>query len=204
MDSSGTESVLLVEVPAAEATVGWHREHLDVNASLGIPAHITVLSPFMPPPMISPLVLAELKRVFASIRRFHLQLAATGWFGDQVLWLAPTDPALFRALTHGVHEAFPAFPPFGGQYDEVIPHLTVGHGRPVNELRAAEKSVQPQLPIEADATTVRLMTEQSAGGLCMGHGCHIRPGLSLPRPGSVARSAGHGPCSQRRCLSQSN
>jgi hypothetical protein len=58
----------------------------------------------------------------------------------------------------------PAFPPFPGQYDEVIPHLTVGHGRAVDELRGAEKSVQPQLPIEADATTVTLMTEPSAGG----------------------------------------
>jgi hypothetical protein len=48
----------------------------------------------------------------------------------------------------------------------VIPYLTVGHGRPVDELRTAEKAVQPQLLIEADATatTVTLMTEQSAGG----------------------------------------
>jgi hypothetical protein len=46
----------------------------------------------------------------------------------------------------------------------VIPHLTIGHGHPVNVLRAAEQSVQAQLPIEADATTVTLMTEQSAGG----------------------------------------
>jgi hypothetical protein len=164
MDSLGTESVLLVEVPAAEVTVGRHRENLDANASLGIPAHITVLSPFMAPQMISPLVLAELERVFASIRRFHFQLAATGWFGEEVLWLAPTEPAHFGALTDGVYKAFPAFPPFGGQHDELIPHLTVGHGRPLNELRAAEKSIRPQLPIEADVTTVTLMTEQSAGG----------------------------------------
>lgn len=68
--------MLLVEVPAAEDAVRWHREHLDANA--GIPAHATVLSPFMPPQMISPFVLAELERVFASIRRFHFQLAATG------------------------------------------------------------------------------------------------------------------------------
>lgn len=164
MEGCGTESVLLVEVPAAEAAVAWHRDQLDVNASLGIPAHITVLSPFMPPQMISPLVLAELERVFAGIRRFHFQLAATGWFGQGLLWLAPTEPAHFLALTDGVYKAFPAFPPFGGRHDELIPHLTVGPG-PANKLRAAEKAIRPQLPIEADATTVTLMTEQSAGGL---------------------------------------
>jgi hypothetical protein len=164
MGGLGTESVLLVEVPAAEAVVGSHREHLDANASLGIPAHVTVLSPFMPPQMIGPVVLAELERVFASIRRFHFQLAATGWFGEETLWLAPTDPTPFLALMDGVYRAFPAFPPFGGRHDKVIPHLTIGHGHPVNVLRAAEQSVQAQLPIEADATTVTLMTEQSAGG----------------------------------------
>jgi hypothetical protein len=164
MDSSGTESVLLVEVPAAEAAVGRHREHLDANTPLGIPAHITVLSPFMPPHIIGPLVRAELGRVFASIQRFHFQLAVTDWFGEETLWLAPTDPAPFRALTDGVYEAFPAFPPFGGQHDVLIPHLTIGHGHPVHELRAAEKAIQAQLPIEADAVTVTLMTEQSAGG----------------------------------------
>jgi hypothetical protein len=164
MNSSGTESVLLVEVPAAEAAVGRHREQLDVNAALGIPAHVTVLSPFMPPQMITPRVLAELEQVFLSIRRFRFQLAATGWFGAQTLWLAPTEPAHFLALTDGVYQAFPAFPPFGGRHDELIPHLTVGHGHSLNDLQAAEKSIQPLLPIEADATTVTLMTEQSAGG----------------------------------------
>jgi len=164
MDGSGTESVLLVEVPAAEPAVHWHREHLDANASLGIPAHITVLSPFTPPQLISPLVLAELERVFSQHRRFHFQLAATGWFGQDVLWLAPTDPAPFRALTDSVYQAFPAYPPFGGQHEVLIPHLTIGHGYPPNELRAAETSILPQLPIEAEAATITLMTEQSAGG----------------------------------------
>lgn len=164
MDGSGTESVLLVEVPAAEAAVGRHREQLDANSSLGIPAHVTVLSPFMPPQMITPGVLAELQQVFLSIRRFRFQLAATGWFGAQTLWLAPRQAAHFLALTDGVYQAFPAFPPFGGRHAELIPHLTVGHAHSVNDLQAAEKSIQALLPIEAEATTVTLMTEQSAGG----------------------------------------
>jgi hypothetical protein len=39
-------------VPEAEPAVRHHREHLDANAPLGIPAHITVLFPFMPPETI--------------------------------------------------------------------------------------------------------------------------------------------------------
>jgi 2'-5' RNA ligase superfamily len=162
--SAGLQSVLLVEVPEAEPAVARHRERLDANALLGIPAHVTVLFPFMPPQMIGPPVLGDLERLFAAVRRFRFELARTDWFGDEVLWLALRDPVPFRALTQCVYEAFPGFPPFGGRHDDVIPHLTVGSGHPVEDMRAAEKSVREHLPIGACAAAVTLMTEQSAGG----------------------------------------
>ena len=158
------ESALLVEVPEAEPAVAVHRELLDPNAALGIPAHITVLTPFMSPETIGPAALGNLERLFAGVRRFRFELAHTDWFGDEVLWLAPLDPAPFRALTQCVYEAFPAFPPFEGRHDDVKPHLTVGIGHPVKDMRAAEQSVQEHLPVKAAAVAVTLMTEQSAGG----------------------------------------
>ena len=164
MAAPTSPSALIVEVPEAEAAVARHREHLDANALLGIPAHVTVLSPFMMPASIGAPVLSELERLFAAFRGFGFQLTGTGWFGDQVLWLALGDPAPFRALTACVFEAFPAFPPFGGQHEVLVPHLTVGHGHPVADMRVAEESVQAHLPIQARATGVTLMTEQSAGG----------------------------------------
>lgn len=81
-----------------------------------------------------------------------------------MLWLGPRDPSPFRALTKRVYDAFPAFPPFEDQFDDVVPHLTVGHGHPLNDLRAAEKLIRAHLPIDACATAVTLITEQSAGG----------------------------------------
>jgi hypothetical protein len=100
----------------------------------------------------------------SSPSRFRFELARTDWFGDEVLWLALRDPVPFRALTQCVYEAFPGFPPFGGRHDDVIPHLTVGSGHPVQDMRAAEKAVREHLPIGACAAAVTLMTEQSAGG----------------------------------------
>jgi hypothetical protein len=159
-----SHSALLVEVPEAEAAVARCRERLDENAALGIPAHITVLAPFMAPGEIGPPVLAELERLFGGVSRFRFRLMRTAWFGADVLWLAPDEPARFRALTGRVHAAFPAYPPFGGQFDEVIPHLTVGLQQPLADLRAAEESLQPHLPIESQATAVTLMTGPAAGG----------------------------------------
>jgi hypothetical protein len=162
--SPSPRSGLIVEVPEAEPAVARHRERLDASAPLGIPAHITVLGPFMPPETINPAALAALEHLFAAVSRFRFQLDHTDWFGDQVLWLAPRDPDPFRALTKRAYQAFPEFPPFEGQFDDVVPHLTVGHGHPANDLRAAEESVRAHLPIDAQATAVTLMTQRSAGG----------------------------------------
>ena len=157
-------SGLIIEVPHAEPAVARHRERLDASAPLGVPAHITVLFPFMPPQTIDLAALAELEHLFSAVSRFRFQMDHTNWFGDNVLWLAPRDPGPFRALTQRVCQAFPAFPPFEGQFDDVVPHLTIGHGHAVNDLRAAEASVRAHLPIDGYATAVTLMTQQSGGG----------------------------------------
>jgi 2'-5' RNA ligase len=164
MASQGPHSGLIIEVPEAEPAVGHHREYLDASAPVGIPAHITILFPFMPPEAIDPPALTRLGELFADVSQFRFRLDHTDWFGDDVLWLAPQDPSPFRDLTQRVFRAYPAFPPFGGQFDDVVPHLTIGHGHPLNDLRTAEDSVQARLPIEASATAVTLMTQQSAEG----------------------------------------
>lgn len=151
-------------VPEAEPAVRQFRERFDASALLGIPAHITVLAPFMPAHAVDAAVLGQLERLFATAGRFRFRLDHTGWFGDEVLWLGMQDPAPFRALTRSVYRAFPAFPPVGGQFDEVVPHLTVGHGHALSGLRAAEEAVRAYLPIDARASTVTLVTQQSPGG----------------------------------------
>lgn len=161
MTGDGLQSALIIEVPEAEPAVRRHRDRLDSNALLGIPAHITVLAPFMPADMID---VNQLGRLFADVTGFRLVLDHTDWFGEQVLWLAPRDPAPFRALTDRVYQAYPAFPPFEGRHDDVVPHLTIGHGHPLDELRDAEAAVQLYLPIKASVDAVTLMTEQYDGG----------------------------------------
>jgi 2'-5' RNA ligase len=165
--SPGLQSGLIVEIPAAEPAVGRHREHLDANAPLGIPAHITVLFPFMAPETIDKAVLTRLQSLFTEVSRFSFQLDHTDWFGDTVLWLGPHDPRPFQSLTEHVFENFPAFPPFGGRFDDVVPHLTVGHGHPPEDLRIAEKSVRKHLPIEGRVAAVTLIIQQSAGAQLM-------------------------------------
>jgi 2'-5' RNA ligase len=165
MANESAESVLLVSVPPAGPAVARYRSRLDSSAPLGVPAHVTVLYPFLPPPEVSADVLASLSRLFASVGRFRFLLDRTGWFDDRVLWLGPRDPAPFRALTQLVFSAFPSCPPYGGQFPDVVPHLTVGDVGPLADLHAAEEAVRPYLPIPWEATEVTLMIGLPTGGL---------------------------------------
>jgi 2'-5' RNA ligase len=155
-------SGLIVEVPEAEPAVGEPRSRLDANARLGVPAHVTVLFPFMPPALIDDSVLHLLTGVFAAVPRFGHRLVRTSWFGDDVLFLAPEDEAPFRSLTDLVHREFPDYPPFGGQFENVVPHLTIADRCPLQQMQAAERRVARHLPIDCVAAGVSLMVQRDA------------------------------------------
>ena len=157
-------SGLVVAVPEAEHLVGRHRGRLDANAALGVPAHVTALFPFVAPAAIDDAVLARVAAVVATVPSFPYRFGSTGWFGDDVLWLAPEDPSPFVELTERLHAAFPDHPPFGGAFAEVVPHLTVGHGHPRTALEDAEHEVLAGLPAAGTATAVQLLTQDAPGG----------------------------------------
>jgi len=164
--SGPQESTILVPVPEAEPVVGHLRARLDRSANRGVPAHVTVLYPFVPPGQITAAVIGEAAAAVASVPGFECRFAGIGWFGDQVVWLAPEPASPFRALTAAVHEAFPQCPPFRGEFADVIPHLTIGDrpdGGP-DVLRAAEAEVQPALPIRTRVSWAWLMTGSQAPG----------------------------------------
>jgi hypothetical protein len=157
------ETALLVPVPAAEPAVGRHRARLDLAARDGVPAHITVLYPFLPAAGITESLLGSLGALFASVAAFEFVLDRVNWFGEEVVWLGPRDPAPFTALTALASGAFPSCPPYGGRHAEVIPHLTIGHSGQPDDLRAAADSVRSSLPIDAVAAEVILMAGPRPG-----------------------------------------
>jgi len=151
------ETALIVPVPEAEPVVGPWRATLDTAASWGVPAHITVLYPFLPLAEVDAQVLDTLAGIVARTPRIDLTLTRVDWFGDIAAWLAPEPAEPFRALTMAVWRAFPQAPPYRGLHDEVIPHLTVGDNRPMTALTAAAAAVAGQLPIRARVAAVRLI-----------------------------------------------
>jgi hypothetical protein len=66
-------------------------------------------------------------------------------------------------LTSLACTAFPSCLPYGGQFAEVTPHLTIGDGGTPQALRAAARSVRACLPIQAAAEQVTLMAGPRPG-----------------------------------------
>ena len=153
----GGESGLVVLVPAAESVVATHRGRLDPWAAMGVPAHVTLLSPFVPPESVDDGVLRQVADTVGRFARFRFDLTRVRWFGDEVVWLAPEPAGPFTALTNALSAAFPDHPPYGGAYAEPIPHLTLGAYQPADRLREAADTVAPQLPVSTEAATVSLV-----------------------------------------------
>jgi 2'-5' RNA ligase len=146
-----TQTAVIIPIASAETAVSKHRSRLDVAASWGVPAHVTVVFPFVPPSDVDEQVIARLAAVFAAASPFDCTFDRCEWFGDDVLWLAPDRDRDFRHLTEQVVDRFPGYLPYGGAHDDVVPHLTVGESRTgtVDDLKAAESDISGTLPITA-------------------------------------------------------
>ncbi|HLQ81400.1 MAG TPA: 2'-5' RNA ligase family protein [Brachybacterium sp.] len=160
------ETALLLPVPDAERAVAEHRRRLDSAAADGIPAHLTVLYPFVPLEALSDHDHDRLQALFASSLPISCVSRRTGWFGERVLHLALDDPAPVRRLTEQVVAALPGHPPYGGEIplEDVLPHLTIGHDRPLPELLAAERAVAAHLPVEDHLDRVELWSGPALAG----------------------------------------
>jgi 2'-5' RNA ligase len=143
--------------------VGESRARLSRIATLGVPAHVTVLFPFLTPSLIDDAVLDRVGDVSAEVSHFDYRFSTTGWFEDEVLYLAPDDPGPFAALTERLAAAFPDHPPYRGEIDDLVPHLTVGERADVAEMRVAEDTVREHLPVEGRAHRLTLIGEDATG-----------------------------------------
>lgn len=61
-----TQTAVIIPVGPAEAAVAAYRRRLDVAASWGVPAHVTVLYPFVPPADVDDDLINRLAAVFAA------------------------------------------------------------------------------------------------------------------------------------------
>jgi len=156
------ESAVLIRVPEAEPLVGDWRRRFDPSAALGIPAHITVVYPFVPVEELDEGVRAELRGLFAEEGPCRFELRDPARY-PSVLYLKPEPDAALRAIIGGVVGRFPEHPPYGGAFEDVEPHLTVAQSQDEHLLARIGSELPRGLPVGVRVTEAVLMTEHDDG-----------------------------------------
>ena len=157
---SERETAIIVRIRVPPAIDRLRRKH-DRAARLGVPAHVTILYPFVPLPGLTPAVRARVAAIAGEFRAFEVTFAAVArWPG--VVYLEPAPRSRFAALIDRCAAAFPEHPPYGGTIDEVIPHLTVveSEKEPLDPLLVETRAA---LPFTAAAEALDVLVEDEAG-----------------------------------------
>jgi hypothetical protein len=150
-------SALVVAVPEAGPAVDrWLERTAAAKPSTGVPAHVTILFPFVPAAELDEREL-DLEALFARFTPFDVAFRETRRFPG-VLYLAPDPPEPFVSLTEAVVASYPDYPPYGGVFDAIVPHLTAAEGD-AHALARVEGELREWLPIAARVRDVVLLEE---------------------------------------------
>jgi|SRR5262245_27417615 len=138
---------LLLITPEADPLVApWRAEH-DYAARYGIPAHVTVRTPFLPPEQWRDPALSRLEAFLP----FELTLERLEDRPGALVILAEPDDEL-RGLTEAVGSTWAALPPHKGNRPDLAYHLTVVR-TPDDSIRSqARDAIAPHLPLGVTGT----------------------------------------------------
>jgi 2'-5' RNA ligase len=152
-------TAIVIAVPEAEPAVGLLRRRHTLDGAQGMPPHVTLLIPFADTDDVP---VDEVRAVIGDVEPFDFELTETRRFesaDEAVVWLAPVPAEPFVALTEALVRAFPEYQPYGGEFADVVPHLTVAATRDRRVLDAIEREVAAALPIHAQARAISIVQE---------------------------------------------
>jgi len=146
-------------LPAALAAT---RDASDRMAARGVPAHVTILFPFVPAESLGREERAALIDIAADRSAFVVRFGAVEQ-RETMVWLVPSDQAPFLELTAAVERRRPEHQPYGGIHDVLIAHLTLVENDDRTVRQEAVSLAREVGPFEAVAGELRVIAESSAG-----------------------------------------
>ena len=154
------ETALVVLLPELEPLIGGWRRRYTGDGPRGMPPHVTLIFPFADSAEVDDR-LERLEAVFGAFAPFETALPGTARFPG-LLYLRPEPAEPFAAITEALVEAFPEFPPYGGEFEEIVPHVTVVQGDD-EVVAAAERELASQLPVTIRVERAWLVEDTADG-----------------------------------------
>jgi 2'-5' RNA ligase len=121
-----------------------------------VPAHVTILYPFVEPGRF-PEHLGRLRSVVGAFEPFAFTLAEVRSFGEEVVYLSVEPERPFLELTDAIVAAWPEYQPYGGAILEPIPHMTIAVGASVVDAESVRNAARSLLPSSAVAQELWVM-----------------------------------------------
>jgi 2'-5' RNA ligase len=140
------ETALVVLLPELEPLIGGWRRRYTGDGARGMPPHVTLIIPFADSSEVEER-LEGVGRVLGDFAPFGVALLETARF-PELLYLRPEPAEPFVAMTEALADAFPEFPPYGGDFDEILPHVTVAQSED-EVLATIDEELAAQLPVRA-------------------------------------------------------
>ena len=128
----------------------------------GLPAHLTMLYPFVDPARLGPWVRRRLAEVSATVPAFEYRLVGAGTWPDAIyVAVDPVDP--FVELQRRLAAAFPGFPIYGTDPGfDFVPHVTVAEGPPIHDPATLDDPAWSSLPRPGRAAFIEVIARPTA------------------------------------------
>lgn len=133
------------------------------DAADGVPAHLTMLYPFVAPSLLQPEVREALVRVAARHRPFDYVEARRASWPDTV-YVAVTPAARFVRLQSDLQAAFPAYPIYGEAGDfRFVPHISIAEGAAIHDPSVLAAPAWRALPRPSMAASIEVIATGEDG-----------------------------------------
>jgi 2'-5' RNA ligase len=154
------ETAIVVLLPELEPLIGEWRRRYTGDGARGMPPHVTLIVPFADTSELAHRP-GLVGRVLAAFAPFEVVLTETARFPG-LLYLRPEPVEPFVALTEALVAALPEFPPYAGEFDQIVPHVTVAQADQEVLVRI-EREIEARLPVSARVERVWLFENAPEG-----------------------------------------
>ncbi|MGH2710508.1 MAG: 2'-5' RNA ligase family protein [Actinomycetota bacterium] len=153
-------TAIVVPLDSAESVIGSWRVRFTPDGRDDMPAHITLLYPWIDDRALETEHVHEVRDVLAGFSSFGVSLGRVASFPGTrtLLYLEPEPSAPFIEMTEALTAAFPGYPPYGGAFADVVPHATIVETNLDPSLETEVlSSVEPRLPVDVVIDRVWIM-----------------------------------------------
>jgi 2'-5' RNA ligase len=149
-------SAVIIRARLPAALERLRRRSVD-DALEGVPAHLTMLYPFVEPARLTYDVRRRLMAVAGATRPFEYELAGAATWPDTI-YVEVKSVGPFVALQRRLAASFPGFPIYGTDPGfEFVPHVTIAEGPPIGDPATLGDRGWRSLPRPASATSIEVI-----------------------------------------------